>query len=83
MGLSQEWPQPLNRDHRWKAVKMTMYKRKKIREIYNRPLNTGSTINSELANQPTLRALVTCVAYTKNRWRVVRWSRVMKHEEKI
>ena len=55
----------------------------KNREFDNRPLNTGSTINSELANQPTLRALSTCVVYTKNRCRVVRWSRVMKHEEKI
>ena len=56
---------------------------RKIRDFDNRPLNTGSTINSELANQPTLRALFTCVAYTKDRGRVVRWSRVMKHEEKI
>ena len=65
MGLSQGWPQPLNRDYRRKAVKVTMDKRKKIREFDNGPLNTGSTINSELANQPTRRALFTCVVYYK------------------
>ena len=63
MGLSQGWPQPL--DHRWKAAKVTMDKRKKIWEFDNRPLNTGSTFNSELANQSMRRALFTCVVYYK------------------
>ena len=54
-----------------------------MRDFYNRPLNTGSTINSELANQPTRRALFTCMVYPKNRREVGRWSRVMEHEEKV
>ena len=42
-----------------------MDKREKIREFDNRPLNTGSTINCELANQPTRRAIFTSVVYYK------------------
>ena len=57
--------------------------RKEIREFDNRPPNTGSTIYSELANQPTRKVLFTCVVYSKNRHKVGRWSRIMKHEEKI
>ena len=65
MGLSQGW------DHRWKVLKVTMHKRKKIREFDNRPLNTGSTMNSKLANQPTRRAPFAClVCYKKT---ALRW----------
>ena len=42
-------------EKRWKWPCM----RGKIREFDNRPLNTGSSTNSELANQPTLSALFT------------------------
>ena len=57
--------------------------RKEILEFDNRPPDTGSTVYSELANQPTRKALSTCVVYSKNRHKVGRWSRIMKHEEKI
>ena len=57
--------------------------RKEILEFDNRPPDTGSTVYSELANQPTRKALSTYVVYSKNRHKVGRWSRIMKHEEKI
>ena len=57
--------------------------RKEIREFDNRPLDSGSTVYSELANQPTRKALSTCVVDSKNRHKVGRWSRIMKLEEKI
>ena len=60
------WDSVKDDHNRWKTVKVTTHERKKFGNL------TGSTINSELADQPTLRALFTCVVYTKNRCRVVR-----------
>ena len=55
--------------------------KKFCREFDNRPPDTGSTVYSELANQPTRKALSTYVVYSKNRHKVGRWSRIMKSKQ--
>ena len=47
------------------------------------PTDKGSTVYSELTNEATRKVLFTYVVYSKNRRKVGRWNRIMKHEDKI
>ena len=53
MGLSQGWPQPLNRDHRWKAVKVTVLNRKK--KFANLTVNRLIQVRLFIPNKPISR----------------------------